>query len=248
MLILDNVSVALSKDTFLERKILNNISLSAEKGEFIVIVGGNGAGKSTMLNVISGVISPDCGKVIISGSDISNMPKNSRARLVSRVMQDPRVGVVENMTILENMTFALKRGGNRAFEFFSSKDRVDFFRDRLSILNNGLENRLDELVVNLSGGQRQSLSLLMATLAESEILLLDEITAALDPASSEAVMEFSNDIIRKQNLCCIMITHDMQQAINYGDRLLVLKNGEFVADYDKRAKSNLSIYELVKYF
>jgi putative ABC transport system ATP-binding protein len=155
---------------------------------------------------------------------------------------------MEDMTILENMAFALKRGQKRGLQCFATGRRIEIFKEKLSTLNIGLENRLDDLVSNLSGGQRQALSIVMAMLQESKILLLDEITAALDPASSEAIMELTNRILRKQKMTCIMITHNMAHAIKYGDRLLLLKNGTFIKEYDRATKSNMTPAELALEF
>jgi putative ABC transport system ATP-binding protein len=163
-------------------------------------------------------------------------------------MQDPRVGTMENMTIFENMAFAFRRGQRRVLKLFFDNSSREFFQIKLQMLNMGLENLMDELVSNLSGGQRQAISLVMSILADSKILLLDEITAALDPGSSEAIMKLTAKIIKEEQRTCIMITHNMDQAINYGDRLLLLKNGAFIADYDADAKSNLDYATLASNF
>ncbi|WP_339052305.1 ABC transporter ATP-binding protein [Candidatus Lariskella endosymbiont of Epinotia ramella] len=248
MLRLENINIVLGKNTKLERKVLNYLNLDVKEGEFVVVIGGNGAGKSTMFNIISGFIKPDSGKVFILKQDITNTSQIYRANLVSKVMQDPKSGTMENMTILENMAFALKRGQKRGLQLFTNKNRTRLFREKLSTVNMGLENRIDDLVSNLSGGQRQVLSIVMAMLQDSKILLLDEITAALDPASSEYTIELTNQIVRKQKLTCIMITHNMAHAIKYGDRLLLLKNGSFVKEYDKVTKSVLTPAELAAEF
>ncbi len=248
MLTLRDINVTLGKSTKLERKILNNLSLEIKSGEFVVVIGGNGAGKSTMFNVISGFLRPDYGQIIIEGQDATNMSQIRRSALVSKVMQDPRVGTMENMTIFENMAFAFRRGQRRVLKLFFDNSSREFFQIKLQMLNMGLENLMDELVSNLSGGQRQAISLVMSILADSKILLLDEITAALDPGSSEAIMKLTAKIIKEEQRTCIMITHNMDQAINYGDRLLLLKNGAFIADYDADAKSNLDYATLASNF
>lgn len=248
MLKLENVDVTLGQNTKLERKILNQLNLNVKEGEFVVVIGGNGAGKSTLFNVISGFIRADSGKISIAEQDITSTSQTDRAKLVSKVMQDPKFGTIENMTILENMAFALKRGQKRGLQPFSSNERTQLFKEKLSMLNMGLENRLDDLVSNLSGGQRQALSIIMAMLQEYKILLLDEITAALDPATSEVIMELTNRIVREQKLTCIMITHNMEHAIKYGDRLVLLRDGAFIKEYDIAARAEMKAAELAAEF
>lgn len=248
MLTLNKVSLTLGLGSTLENKIFTDLNLTINKGEFVVIIGVNGSGKSTLMNVISGLIKPDSGDILIDGKNVSLMLQRQKSKLISKVIQDPKVGTMENMTVFENMAFAFKRGQRRGFQFFSSKRRMSLFKDKLSELNMGLENRLNELVSNLSGGQRQVLSLVMSILEDSQLLLLDEITAALDPASSKSIMELTNKIVRSQKRTCIMITHNMAQAIQYGDRVLLLKEGIFIKEYDKAAKSTLTAAELTLQF
>jgi putative ABC transport system ATP-binding protein len=248
MLSLENIEMTLGKNTRLERKVLNQLSMKVKEGEFVVVIGGNGAGKSTMFNLISGFIKPDSGKILILGDDMTKTSQTYRAKLVSKVMQDPKLGTIENMTILENMAFALKRGQKRGLRLCVNQARIKMFQERLSLLHIGLEHRLHELVSNLSGGQRQALSIIMAMLQESKILLLDEITAALDPASSASTMEFTNRIVRDQKLTCMMITHNMSHAIQYGDRVLLLKDGKFIKEYDAATKSKMTPAELALEF
>jgi putative ABC transport system ATP-binding protein len=248
MLTLKDINVTLGKSSKLERKILNNLSLSIKPGEFVVLIGGNGAGKSTLFNLISGFLKPDSGQIIIDGQDTTNMPQLCRSALVSKVMQDPRIGTIENMTIFENMAFALKRGQKRGLSPFLNKSHKELFYKKLQLLNMGLELLIDEFVRNLSGGQRQAISLIMSTLADSKILLLDEITAALDPGSSETIMKLTARIVKEEKRTCLMITHNMEHALNYGDRLLLLKDGRFVAEYDTYAKSKLNQMELIANF
>jgi putative ABC transport system ATP-binding protein len=248
MLILRDINLTLGKSTKLERKILNNLSLDIKPEEFVVVIGGNGAGKSTMFNVISGFLRSDSGQIIIDGQDATHMSQVRRSSLVSKVMQDPRIGTMENLTIFENMAFASKRGQKRGLMPFFNDSSRKFFQQKLQMLIMGLEDIMDELVSNLSGGQRQAISLIMSILADSKILLLDEITAALDPGSSEAIMKLTANIIKEERRTCIMITHNMGHAIHYGDRLLLLKNGTFIADYDTDAKSKLSYATLASNF
>lgn len=248
MLTLEGIDVTLAKNTLLERKVLSQLNLKVAPGEFVVIIGGNGAGKSTLFNLISGFTEPDCGKILIDGKDVTSWSQRARAGMISKVMQDPKIGTMEKMTIFENMAFAFKRGQNRGLTLFTTRSRVALFKETLCLLNAGLENRLDDLVSNLSGGQRQSLSVVMALLQESNILLLDEITAALDPSSSDSIMELTNRIVRQKNLSCIMITHDMAHALKYGDRLLLLQGGAFIKEYSQERKSKMSIAELTAEF
>ena len=240
MLRLEDVSVTLGKGTQLERKILDGVNLHVYHGEFLIIIGSNGAGKSTLFNVISGSVIPDSGKIYILEQDVTHMGPLERARLVSMVVQDPKAGTMEQMTIFENMAFALNRGRKRGFQLFFSGYRWKLFKEKCSILEMGLEHRLQECVVNLSGGQRQALSLLMAMLQDFNILLLDEITAALDPLSSDVIMQLTTQMLKLHHGTCIMITHNMAQAIHYGERVLVLKQGKFIKEYNAIAKSNLT--------
>ena len=176
------------------------------------------------------------------------MFQREKAKLISKVIQDPKIGTMENMTVFENMAFALKRGHKRGLALCANKSRIALFKEKLADLNMGLESRLNDLVSNLSGGQRQVLSLVMAILEDSKLLLLDEITAALDPASSKSIMELTEKIVRSQKRTCIMITHNMAQAVQYGDRVLLLKQGAIIKEYDKAAKSKLPVSELALQF
>jgi putative ABC transport system ATP-binding protein len=244
MLRFENITLILNAQTPLERKILHNLNLEIKQGEFVVVMGGNGAGKSTFFNVISGFILPNCGKIFIDQKDVTKIKK--RTKFVSKVMQDPKIGTIENMTIFENMSFAYKRGLFRGFKSCFDKERIKIFEEKLALLNMGLEKRMNTLVGHLSGGQRQALSLIMSILQKSKVLLLDEITAALDPSMSESVMMLSNKIIKEQNQTCLMITHNIDHALRYGDRLIILKDGQFQTQYKKTP--NLTHQEIAKHF
>lgn len=248
MLRLESLKVAVGQGTQLERTILEDLDLHVKKGEFLVIIGGNGAGKSTVFNAISGFMKPESGSIIIDGENVTNGSQKARSRQVSIVMQDPRVGTMENMTILENMAFSYKRGQRRGFKLFNNAERRELFKEKLSLLNMGLENRLNETVANLSGGQRQALSLVMSIMAESKVLLLDEITAALDPKIAEHVMALANKLVREQHLTCVMITHNMEHALKYGDRTILLKDGKFRKEFSKEEKMKLDVIDLTKEF
>ncbi len=248
MLKLEGIKLVVGKGTQLERTILEDLSLEVQKGEFLVIIGGNGAGKSTVFNTISGFMKPEAGRIIIDGVDVTKTSQKERAKMVSIVMQDPRMGTMENMTILENMAFSFKRGQVRGFKLFNNDKRRKLFKEKLSLLEMGLENRMSEMVSNLSGGQRQALSLVMSIIAESKILLLDEITAALDPKIASHVMALADKLVREQNLTCVMITHNMEHAICYGDRTIVLKDGKFRKEYQKAEKAQLTVLDLTREF
>jgi len=230
MLDLQNVNVVVNPSTSLEKKILKNLSLSVDAGEYVVVTGENGAGKSTLFNVISGGQSLASGRVIINGQDVTNSSQSQRAGLVGFVMQDPKCGTVENLSIEENLSFAFRRGQGRGLKFFSSAKRQAIFKEKLSSLGMGLENRLDQLVGSLSGGQRQALSLIMSVLSSSKILLLDEITAALDPEMSQRIMRLTQTIIRENQLTALMITHNLNH-VNYGTRTVQIKDGQIHANH-----------------
>lgn len=248
MLVLENINVTLGKGSRLERRVLKNLNLTVEKGEFLVIIGGNGAGKSTLFNVISGFLKPDGGKIFLEGQEITQTPSLSRCGTLAKVMQDPRVGTLEQMSIFENMAFAYNRGKRRKLIPFSNRHRLKLFREKLLQLDMGLENRLDDLVINLSGGQRQALSLIMATLSDSKILLLDEMTAALDPRTAESVMRLADKMVREENRTCLMITHNMTHALTYGDRTLLLSEGIFVKEFTALEKKDLTAVALAAEF
>lgn len=239
MLELRDIMVTLGKNSTLKRQIFDAFNLHVTQGEFLIVVGANGAGKSTMLNLISGLLIPDAGKVILDGIDVTKHAQNKRAKFISKVAQDPKIGTIANMTIYENMALAQKRGHTKNFLPFYNKQNQQLFREKLAILNMGLENRLEDVVANLSGGQRQALSLTMSVLAEAKLLLLDEITAALDPKIANKVMEIANQIIATEKLACIMITHNMLHATQYGDRLILLKDGSIHKEYAQPEKREL---------
>jgi putative ABC transport system ATP-binding protein len=203
------------------KNILKNLTLTVKPGEFLVIVGANGTGKTTLFNVISGAISPRSGEIIVNGENITNVPQYKRSRRISSVVQDPKCGTVGEMTILENMSMAYMRKKCTK----NPRRIIDYFKEKLRVLGIGLENRLNEYVRNLSGGQRQALSLVMATLADYDLLLLDELTAALDPRTSDMVMEMTNKIVSCEKKTCLLITHNTKYMSSFGDRTLEMKDG-----------------------
>jgi putative ABC transport system ATP-binding protein len=236
MLSLKNIGVFLGG-----QRVLDGLDLEVAEGEFVVIIGANGTGKSTLFNVISGTLSPTCGRVAIDG--IAN-----NFSQVTRVFQDPRLGTVGNFTIFENMAFALNRHKKHRLVPFANRERREFFRERLAILGMSLENRLDDLASSLSGGQRQALSLIMSVIGGYKVLLLDEITAALDPRSSEMVMALANKIISAEGKTCLMTTHNMHHALKFGRSLLVLRNGKFDRFFTGAEKQKLTSTDLIETF
>jgi putative ABC transport system ATP-binding protein len=248
MLKLDNINVTLNQGTNIERTILNDLSFEVSEGEFIIILGGNGAGKSTLFNVISGFMQPVSGNILIDKENVTFKKHTQRASFISKVMQDPKVGTMENMTIEENMSFACKRGQKRLFSQHLTSKRRAFYKEKLSILGMGLENRLEELVANLSGGQRQALSLIMSIMADSKILLLDEMTAALDPKMAENVMHIANKIVTEEKRTTLMITHNLGHALKYGDRILILGDGKIQKEFKKESRDKITIKGLMESF
>jgi putative tryptophan/tyrosine transport system ATP-binding protein len=239
MIDLSNISVTFSKETPLERMALNSVSLSIAEEEFITIIGNNGAGKSTLMGVLAGSVSVDSGKIIIDGDDITSKSVCQRAGQIARVFQDPRAGTCENLTIAENMSLAYDRGSYRNLNFALDKKRRQFFQNRLTELGVELEGRIDDPVGSLSGGQRQALSLLMATLSPAKLLLLDEHTAALDPKMAEIIMELTNRLYYQYNLTILMITHNIKHALEYGTRTIMLQNGEISHDFKGEERKGL---------
>lgn len=219
---------------------LSDINLQVEKGDFITLVGGNGAGKSTLLNAISGYFLPDTGEILVNGENITYLSEEKRAPYISRVFQDPKMGTAPRMTVLENLSLAYRRGEKRGLRFGTSKEEKEIFHEALKSLGLGLEKRMDAEIGLLSGGQRQSIALLMATLKRPEILLLDEHTAALDPKTAKIVLELTNQKVQELGLTSIMITHNLKDAIQYGNRMLVLHHGRIIKEYNRFEKRKLT--------
>lgn len=231
-----------------ENHVLKGINLDIEKDDFISIIGGNGAGKSTFLNSIAGSFKVDFGQIILENKDITEIPASRRAKYISRVFQDTRMGTASRLTIEENLSVAMRRGQKRRIiRGIKEKDR-DFFREELQKLHLGLENRLKMEVGLLSGGQRQALTLLMATLVTPKLLLLDEHTAALDPKTSKMVIELTDQLVHEKEIPTLMITHNMQHAIEQGNRLIMLHDGKIVVDIKDEQKQGLTVMELVNLF
>ncbi|CAM3338431.1 ATP-binding cassette domain-containing protein [Hydrogenibacillus schlegelii] len=248
MLRLVGVSKIYNAGTSDEKAALKGIDLDVREGELVTIIGSNGAGKSTLLNVIAGTITPDEGHIVLDGTDITDWPEHRRSRWIARVFQDPAAGTAPNMTIEENLALALARDGRRTFRRGVTDERRQAFRERVRQLGIGLENRLGVKVGALSGGERQALALLMATLCRPKLLLLDEHTAALDPKRAAWVSELTVGLIRELKLTALMVTHNMKQAIEMGDRLIMMDEGEVILTYEGEAKRSLTVERLLQSF
>ncbi len=248
MLTITNVSKTFNIGTVNEKKALDCINLVLKEGDFVTVIGGNGAGKSTMLNMIAGVYPVDCGKIIVDGNDVTKLPEYRRAKLLGRVFQDPMNGTAANMQIDENLALAKRRGKIRSFRAGITSAEREEYRKLLKALDLGLENRITSKVGLLSGGQRQALTLLMATLKKPKILLLDEHTAALDPKTAKKVLDITEDLVAKNNLTTVMITHNMADAIRVGNRLIMMNNGKIIFDVSGTEKKKLTTADLLEKF
>ncbi|WP_239324035.1 ABC transporter ATP-binding protein [Snodgrassella gandavensis] len=244
----DDLRLTFNAGTPIENPALRGMSLSIADGEFVTVIGSNGAGKSTFLNAISGDILVDSGSISINNKDVTNEPAYKRAPLVARVFQDPLAGTCEALTIEENMALALRRGNGRGLRAAIKRQYRELFREKLAMLNLGLENRLSDRIGLLSGGQRQAVSLLMASLQGSKILLLDEHTAALDPKTAAFVLELTDRIVRENKLTAMMVTHSMQQALDHGSRTVMLHQGQVVLDVAGDKRAGMSVTDLLKMF
>lgn len=248
MLEMRNVTKIFNKGTIDEKVALDDMSLTLQDGEFVTVIGGNGAGKSTMQNAICGTWLPDEGSILLDGIDVTRLPEHKRAKYLGRVYQDPMVGTAAAMQIEENLALAYRRGKPRTLLPGIRREEREDYRRRLSELGLGLETRLSAKAGTLSGGQRQALTLLMATLQKPRLLLLDEHTAALDPKTADTVMSITERIVREENLTTLMITHNMKDAIRYGDRLIMLHAGRIILDIAGEEKKNLTVAELLEKF
>lgn len=248
MLKLVDIHKTFNPGTINEKVALNGLNLELEKGDYVAVIGGNGAGKSTMMNAVAGVWPVDVGRIEIDGEDVTGKPEHKRASYVGRVFQDPMMGTAANMNIEENLALALRRGQHRGLSWgITAKERAQY-KEMLKILDLGLENRLTTKVGLLSGGQRQALTLLMATLKKPKILLLDEHTAALDPKTAAKVLEISDKIISENGLTALMVTHNMKDAIAHGNRLIMMNEGHIILDVKGEEKKQLTVDELLRRF
>ena len=227
---------------------LKDLSLHLADGESVAVIGGNGAGKSTLMNAVAGVWQVDSGTINLGGVDVTHLPEHKRAKYIGRVFQDPMMGTAATMQIEENLALALRRGAARSRRLGITRAEREKFRDMLRMLDLGLENRLTDKVGLLSGGQRQALTLLMATLQKPKLLLLDEHTAALDPKTAAKVMEVTRTLVNQGHLTTLMITHNMRDAIEYGDRLIMMYNGRIALDISGDEKRNLTVEDLLAKF
>lgn len=248
MLELKNITKTFNPGTINEKVALDNLSLTLKDGDFVTVIGGNGAGKSTLLNAVAGVWKPDCGKIIIDGTDITLMPEHKRAKFLGRVFQDPMMGTASDMQIEENLALANRRGKLRTLRWAISSKERQHYKEILSELGLGLEDRLTTKVGLLSGGQRQAVTLLMATMNNPKLLLLDEHTAALDPKTAQKVLEISDKFISEGNLTTLMVTHNMKDAIAHGNRLIMMNAGRIILDVSGEEKKKLTVEALLEEF
>ena len=248
MLELKELYKTFNPGTINAKTALNGLSLTLNDGDFVTVIGGNGAGKSTMLNATAGTFFVDSGKVIIDGSDVTNLPEHKRAAFIGRVFQDPMMGTAPTMGIEENLALAARRGKRRTLRWGIKKVEREDYRELLRSLDLGLENRLTAKAGLLSGGQRQALTLLMAALVQPKLLLLDEHTAALDPKTAAKVLELSEQIVSENHLTTLMVTHNMRDAINLGNRLIMMSEGRIVLDISGEEKKRLTVEQLISRF
>lgn len=248
MLELRSVSKLFNPATPDEKIALSHINLHLAAGDFVTVIGSNGAGKSTLMNIVSGVMKPDLGQVLIEGQDVGSLAEHSRSAWIGRVFQDPMAGTAPTMTIEENLAIAYSRGRTRGLRLGLNRKRRTLFREQLQKLGIGLENRLNAKVGLLSGGERQALSLLMATFTEPKILLLDEHTAALDPSRADLVTQLTQDIVSEMRLTTLMVTHNMEQAIKLGNRLIMMDKGRIILDVPASEKQGLTVEKLLREF
>ena len=248
MLKLFNVSKTFNPGTITEKIALKNINLEIDDGDFITVIGGNGAGKSTLLNLIAGIHFTDTGSLFLDGMDLTGMPEYARAKYLGRVFQDPMMGTAANMQIEENLALAMRRGKRRTLSWGVQPAERALYREKLALLGLGLENRMTSKVGLLSGGQRQALTLLMATLQKPKLLLLDEHTAALDPKTAKKVLDLTETFVADERLTTFMVTHNMKDAIRCGNRLIMMSEGRIIYDVRGDEKKNLHVEDLLKRF
>ena len=248
MLEIKNIFKTFNAGTINEKRALNGVSLTLNDGDFVTVIGGNGAGKSTLMNAIAGVFGVDSGSIVIDGVDLTHLPEYKRAKYIGRVFQDPMMGTAATMQIEENLALAARRGKNRTLRVGITKAEREEYREHLKILGLGLEQRMTAKVGLLSGGQRQALTLLMATLQKPKLLLLDEHTAALDPKTAEKVLDATERIVAKDRLTTVMITHNMRDAIAHGNRLIMMYDGKILIDVSGEEKKNLTVEQLLDLF
>ena len=248
MLKLEHLYKTFNPGTINQKVALSDLSLHLNPGDFVTVIGGNGAGKSTMLNAIAGVWAVDSGRILLDGQDVTALPEHKRAKLIGRVFQDPMMGTAPNMQLEENLALAMRRGQRRGLGWGVTKAEREVYREKLKTLNLGLEDRMTVKVGLLSGGQRQALTLLMASLQKPKLLLLDEHTAALDPATAAKVLDLSDRIVAESQLTALMITHNMSDAIKHGNRLIMMNEGKIILDISGEEKKRLTKQMLMHKF
>ena len=248
MLKLTNITKTFNPGTITEKKALRGIDLTLEDGDFVTVIGGNGAGKSTLLNLIAGVHYTDTGSIELDGMNLTHKPEYYRARFLGRVFQDPMMGTAAHMGIEENLAMAYRRGKRRGLKWHIKSSEKDIYKNQLKLLDLGLENRMTAKVGLLSGGQRQALTLLMSCLQKPRLLLLDEHTAALDPKTAAKVLELTEEFVNRDHLTTFMVTHNMKDAIRYGNRLIMMMDGKIVFDVRGEEKKNLTVEDLLEKF
>ncbi len=248
MLELSNIYKTFNSGTIDEKVLFSGFNLTVSDGEFVGIIGSNGSGKTTMLNIISGDIAADSGKIVLDNTDLSGMKNFRRAQKIGRVFQNPSIGTCPSMTIWENMSIADNKAKTFGLSFGLNRKRKDFYRSQLELLGMGLENRLSTPAGSLSGGQRQALALIMATMSSPDLLLLDEHTAALDPKSSDTVMTLTEKIVREKNITTLMVTHNLRYAVEYGTRAVMMHDGDIIMDVSGEEKKSKSINDYLKVF
>lgn len=248
MLELSNIYKTFNKGTIDEKVLFSDFNLKIDNGEFVGVIGSNGSGKTTMLNVISGDMPIDGGSVMLDGTSLNGMKNFKRAKKIGRVFQNPSMGTCPSMTIWENMSIADNKGKLFGLSFGLNRQRKDFYRSQLELLGMGLENRLTTPAGSLSGGQRQALALIMATMIRPDLLLLDEHTAALDPKSSDTVMMLTEKIVREKGITTLMVTHNLRHAVEYGTRTIMMHDGNAIMDIQDEEKKNKSINDYLKVF
>lgn len=248
MLKINAIEKKFNPGTINEKVALSHLNLTLEEGDFVTVIGGNGAGKSTLLNCVAGVYPVDSGTILIGGQDVTKLPEHKRSGIIGRVFQDPMMGTAANMGIEENLALAYRRGKRRSLKWGINNKERNIYKELLSHLDLGLENRLHAKVGLLSGGQRQALTLLMATLKKPKLLLLDEHTAALDPKTADKVLTLSDQFVLEGNLTTLMVTHNMRHAITHGNRLIMMHEGRVILDIKGEEKKGLTVEDLLKRF
>lgn len=248
MLKLTNITKTFNPGTITEKKALRGIDLTLDDGDFVTVIGGNGAGKSTLLNLIAGVHYADTGTIILDDMNLTGKPEHIRAKYLGRVFQDPMMGTAANMGIEENLAMAYRRGKRRGLSWYIKNEERELYREKLALLDLGLENRMHAKVGLLSGGQRQALTLLMSCLQKPRLLLLDEHTAALDPKTAKKVLELTEEFVNQDKLTTFMVTHNMKDAIRYGNRLIMMMDGKIIYDVRGEEKKNLTVEDLLAKF